>query len=156
MKMVRLPHVKVELGAPLPWNVRDTEGRLLLSRGHVVSSEEQLQALLQRGAFVDVEEIRAAAGLVAHGFATPKHAPNLFGRWDNTISQLEILIRELPTVTDFPDRMEQFARQIVELTDLDPDESGQSGPHHESSNCGAAGTNGQTGYPDERQAKGRD
>ena len=121
MKMVRLPHDKVELGAPLPWNVRDTEGRLLLSRGHVVSSEEQLQALLQRGAFVDVEEIRAAAGLVAHGFATPKHAPNLFGRWDNTISQLEILIRELPTVTDFPDRMEQFARQIVELTDLDPD-----------------------------------
>ena len=106
MKMVRLPHDKVELGAPLPWNVRDTEGRLLLSRGHVVSSEEQLQALLQRGAFVDVEEIRAAAGLVAHGFATPKHAPNLFGRWDSTISQLEILIRELPTVTDFPDRME--------------------------------------------------
>ena len=43
MKMVRLPHDKVELGAPLPWNVRDTEGRLLLSRGHVVSSEEQLQ-----------------------------------------------------------------------------------------------------------------
>ena len=130
MKMVRLPHDKVELGAPLPW-------------------------------FVDVEEIRAAVGMVAHGFATPKHAPNLFGRWDNTISQLEILIRELPTVTDFPDRMEQFARQIVELTDLDPDVGIYRTVRQEKAELFYYGYShsihtGQTGYPDERQAKGRD
>ena len=121
MKMLRLPHDKVVLGAPLPWNVRDTEGRLLLSMGHIVSSEDQLEALLQRGAFVDVAEVRAAAGLVAHGVAPPKPATNLFGKWDNTTSQLESLIKNISKVTDFPDRMEQFARQIVQLTDHDPD-----------------------------------
>jgi len=121
MKMLRLPHDKVVLGAPLPWNVRDTEGRLLLSVGHIVSSEDQLAALLQRGAFVDVEEIRAAAGLVSHGVTAPKPATNLFGKWDNTTGQLESLVRDISKVTDFPDRMEQFARQIVELTDHDPD-----------------------------------
>ena len=121
MKMLRLPHDKVVLGSPLPWNVRDTEGRLLLSIGHIVSSEEQLAALLQRGAFVDVEEIRAAAGLVSHGVAAPKPATNLFGKWDNTTSQLEGLVKDISKVTDFPDRMEQFARQIIELTDHDPD-----------------------------------
>ena len=119
MKMLRLPHDKVELGEPLPWNVRDTEGRLLLSRGHIVSSEEQLQALLQRGAFVDIEEIRAAAGLPV----TPAAArgPNLFGLWDHATGELEQLLRHPPRTSDFTDRIDQFAGQIVSLMDRDPD-----------------------------------
>ena len=61
MKVIRLPRSKVCLGAPLPWNVRDEQGQLLLTKGHVVDSENQLDQLLARGAYVDVEEVKASA-----------------------------------------------------------------------------------------------
>ena len=35
-------HLKA--GAPLPWGVRDADGRLLLAQGHMVSSVDMLQA----------------------------------------------------------------------------------------------------------------
>ena len=60
MKLLRLPRSKVQLGTPLPWNVRDEQCNLLLTRGHVVDSEHLLEQLLARGAFVDAEEVKAA------------------------------------------------------------------------------------------------
>jgi hypothetical protein len=43
-------------GMPLPFNVRDADRTLLLARGQVVASEEQLEALVRRGALVDLNE----------------------------------------------------------------------------------------------------
>ncbi|MEY4883958.1 MAG: hypothetical protein RIS34_1812 [Pseudomonadota bacterium] len=121
MKMLRLPYEKVQLGGPLPWNVRDSEGRLLLTRGHIVSSEEQLQALLQRGAFVDIEEIREAAGLSNNPPVSSGRSLNLFGLWENTTHELELLLRDVPKTHDFVNRIDQFAKQIFALVDRDPE-----------------------------------
>jgi len=65
----------VQPGAPLPWNVRDEQGRLLLSKGHLVMDERQLDELLERGAFVDVEEIRAAAQIEPRTDSQPLKRP---------------------------------------------------------------------------------
>lgn len=122
MKLLRLPRSKVQLGAPLPWNVRDEQCHLLLSRGHVVESEEQLDALLQRGAFVDVEEVRSTL-LVAHpGHQNAVAAPlNLFAYWDQTTEELKKLLTNVEKQSDFPGHADQFARHLVELVDLNPD-----------------------------------
>ncbi len=128
MKVLRLPRSKVHLGAPLPWNVRDESGLLLLSKGHFIESEHQLDELLTRGAFVDVEEIRAhaesAASTEAPRVAIP---PNLFGLWEKTPQALKELLSEHPAqatgtpATDFATQINAFATHVLELVDSSPD-----------------------------------
>lgn len=122
MKMLRLPRSKVEVGSPLPWNVRDESGLLMLSRGHVIESDHQLALLLQRGAFVDAEEVRA---LARDAEPTPLKAivlpPNIFGLWDETTQALHKLLTHGVPQPEFAGRMDEFARHILELVDLNPD-----------------------------------
>ncbi|MDO9167226.1 MAG: phosphohydrolase, partial [Rhodoferax sp.] len=122
MKMLRLPRAKVQVGLPLPWNVRDEQCLLLLSKGHVIESEHQLELLLQRGAFVDVEEIKALAREAEP--AQPKaivSPPNLFDLWDRTTDELHKLLSDVAQQPDFAARLDQFARHLVELVDLGAD-----------------------------------
>jgi HD-GYP domain-containing protein (c-di-GMP phosphodiesterase class II) len=60
MQFAQLSVVKqrVLVGNPLPFNVRDSDSTLLLARGHVVGTHEQMEALFRRGALVDIDEIR--------------------------------------------------------------------------------------------------
>ncbi|HEY4075097.1 MAG TPA: HD domain-containing phosphohydrolase [Herbaspirillum sp.] len=52
--------MQINCGAPLPWNVRDEEGKLLLARGYLISTVTMLQNLLRRGVFVDADEVAAS------------------------------------------------------------------------------------------------
>lgn len=122
MKVLRLPRSKVQVGFPLPWNVRDEQGLLMLSRGHVIESEHQLELLLERGAFVDVEEVKALARAALP--EQPKamvSPPNLFGLWDHTTDELQKLLTHVDQPPDFSGRMEQFARHLLDLVDLNAD-----------------------------------
>lgn len=122
MKMLRLPRSKVRIGAPLPWNVRDEQCLLLLSKGHVIESEHQLELLLQRGAFVDVEEIKAMARDAepdqSKAVVSP---PNLFGLWDQTTEDLHKLLTDVTQQPDFPGRVDKFAHHLLDLVDLNAD-----------------------------------
>ncbi len=51
---------RIVLGQPLAFSVRDAGRLLLLARGQVIADDEQLEALLKRGAVVEVEELAAA------------------------------------------------------------------------------------------------
>ncbi len=122
MKMLRLPRSKVQLGAPLPWNVRDAQCLLLLSRGHVVENEHQLEQLLARGAFVDVEEVRAVAAREAVTTTqTPAPRLNLFGLWDQAMMDLHKLVTTWSHQEDLPTQLDQFAQHVLELVDSNPD-----------------------------------
>jgi hypothetical protein len=61
MHLLRLIQSRVKLGEPLPSGVRDQQGKLLLARAQVIANEAQLAGLIERGASVDIEEVRAAA-----------------------------------------------------------------------------------------------
>lgn len=118
--MLKLPREKVELGRPLPWNVRDEHGVLLLSKGHVVANEHQLDALLLRGAFVDVMEVKASAQ------STPLHARansqiSLFASWDQTAESLRKLMLTIESDTEFVQNLTQFGQHIVSLIDANVD-----------------------------------
>ncbi|MDD2881155.1 MAG: phosphohydrolase [Rhodoferax sp.] len=122
MKFIRLPRAKVLLGTPLTWNVRDEAGNLLLSKGHVVSTESQLDQLLQRGAFVDVEEARLQAQTEAPVQIKQMVAPpNLFGLWGKTAEALRTLFSQLEHKTDFGSQLDEFARHILKLLDSNMD-----------------------------------
>ena len=63
---------QLQAGVPLQWGVRDATGKLLLARGRVVADSTMLQSLLERGMFVDAEEVNrvnaeAAAALKVWG-----------------------------------------------------------------------------------------
>ena len=117
MHLLRLVQSQVRLGEPLPWGVRDEHGKLLLARGHVITSEEQLAALLARGASVDIEEVRAAASQAEAGKRRPV---SLFGQWEQLLWQLDRALRSVAE-EGFVARLEAVREQVEALTLRDPD-----------------------------------
>ena len=84
----------VKIGALLPWNVYDRDGLLLLSKGHVVENEHQLDQLLLRGAFVDATAVRVVEreSVTPEPPKRPMAPPNLFALWDQTTEDLKTLL----------------------------------------------------------------
>jgi len=123
MKLLRLPTAKVQLGVPLPWNVRDANSKLLLSKGHIVTSQSQLDTLLERGAFVDLEEAKAAERLLVSTVDTSvtKRPPNLFGIWDQLPNEMRKLTESWRDATDIAASVITFVQSIVSLVDQDVD-----------------------------------
>ncbi|NWG86519.1 MAG: flagellar brake protein [Hydrogenophilaceae bacterium] len=52
--LVRVRASEIVIGQPLPWSAYDANGRLLLNRGIVVQSMNQVSGLIQRGLFREV------------------------------------------------------------------------------------------------------
>lgn len=121
MRVLRLPRAKVSVGIPLPWNVRDEAGKLLLIKGHVVQDDHQLDLLLARGAYVDFEEVRGSehpsGGPPISAVVVP---PNLFGAWDKMPAQLQALIATIG-LPDFSARLDLYVQHLLVLLDIHPD-----------------------------------
>lgn len=123
MKLLRLPVSKVTLGVPLPWNVRDASERLLLSKGQIVDSQTQLDHLLERGAFVDLEEAKAAERHIVSQPppSLPKRPLNLFGLWDDLPNQMRLLVEGLKDSTNAAERIGSFVQALITLVEKDVD-----------------------------------
>lgn len=124
MQLLKLVQSKVQVGVPLPWNVRNSDGNLLLARGHVIQNEQQLETLLDRGAYVDAEEVRALARAAAaggSGLAVSKHPPSLFELWDQTVLRLEVLLKSAGQDSAFADNVHALAIDIAALVERDAD-----------------------------------
>lgn len=59
MKLFRLCTEQIRLHEPLPWNVRNEAGQLLLSQGYLLADAAQLATLVERGVYVDQEAFEA-------------------------------------------------------------------------------------------------
>jgi HD-GYP domain-containing protein (c-di-GMP phosphodiesterase class II) len=116
-RLFRLVRNQVQIGKPLPFGVRDEHGKLLLARGHVVNGADQFEKLIERGAFVDVEEFRQAMAAQAD---EPKRKPNLIEVWEQTLRRLERLLRD-PAESSFLTAVNELARDFVTLVQRDPD-----------------------------------
>lgn len=49
--LIRIAPGALELGRPLPWNVYDSDGNVLLRQGYVIQTNSQLEQLFERGRF---------------------------------------------------------------------------------------------------------
>lgn len=94
MQLVPIEEVQRKLvpGAPLPWNVRNAQGALLLAKGLPVNDETMVAALLRRGVFVDLCDINSAQD----GDTEDRQPLCLAHRWYNLADWLGSQLRAVP------------------------------------------------------------
>lgn len=109
---------QLRVGQPLPFGIRDEQGQLLLAKGRVITTEAQLQILLDRGLYVDHDD--SPAGDEAKGADGAKRRTTLFDLWKQTTARLDLLLNSLPQ-DGFPARCDAFAGQLMALIERDPD-----------------------------------
>ena len=92
MEQHRISMTDLVIGKPLPWDVSDAAGHLLLSRGHIIERPQQIEALMERGMYVDAkamrdgpaprcpEKTRGRRGVAWSGNPTVQFLPVWFGR----------------------------------------------------------------------------
>jgi HD-GYP domain-containing protein (c-di-GMP phosphodiesterase class II) len=87
MQFSQLASVKHRLavGKPLPFNVRNADHTLLLARGQVVDTFDQMEALFTRGALVDIAELRAPEDEIKA--ARPEELPKLWSQCMDRVGQ---------------------------------------------------------------------
>lgn len=102
-------------GIPLPFGICDADGRLLLALGQVITSGDQLQALLDRGTFVDSAETDDAVQRVAR--ARPEELPGL---WASGADRMARVLRA-PTDDGFSQALAQASQPVLALISRDPD-----------------------------------
>lgn len=118
MQLLKLVESQIQIGVPLPWNVRNQDSTLLLAKDYVVRNESQLEMLLDRGMYVDIEEVRAIEALQAAAQPPPA---SIYERWTRAIDALEALLPALEAKPDFIARIHALAADIIALAAQDPD-----------------------------------
>lgn len=117
MQTTALANVKyrIQVGQPLPFGVLDADRTLLLARGQVVASHEQLDALFHRGALVDLAELQTAAERARH--APREVLPRL---WREGLSRVGQALQHAPHHS-FKAALEDATDPVMVLVERDPD-----------------------------------
>ncbi len=76
---------RVAVGQPLPFNIRNADYTLLLARGQVVDTFDQMEALFTRGALVDIAELRSPEEQIRT--AAPQQLPKLWHQCMDRVGQ---------------------------------------------------------------------
>lgn len=114
MPLVLVRH-RVAIGAPLPFGIRSPDHRLLLARGQRITSEAQLESLLERGALVDGSELVDPADEVRRA---PIEA--LPGLWNSCMDRVKRVLNEA-VQTAFIESLDEVSSPVLALIDRDPD-----------------------------------
>lgn len=120
MKLVPIQQVSghIKSGAPLPFGVRDADGKLLLAKGQMVPNEQMRETLLARGVFVDMDELRDAS---ARGGDGGTGGEDFFARWEALQTRLSVLLRT-PQDTLFLPRVKECGGQLIAWAERFPDQ----------------------------------
>jgi hypothetical protein len=118
MQFAALSTVKhrIRVGVPLPFNVRDADHTLLLARGQRVVDQAQLEALFERGALVDLTELKATPREEARE-APRKELPRL---WHETLCRVADALAHCNAET-FREALDDASAPALVLVERDPD-----------------------------------
>lgn len=106
---------RVRVGRPLPFNVRDADRTLLLARGQVIATRDQLVTLFRRGALVDIAELQRPEDRIRHA---PRHElPQL---WTASLDRLGQALR-VACDARFLDALDAAAPSVIALVERDRD-----------------------------------
>lgn len=87
----------IRVGEALPFRVLDDHERLLLNEGQVIASERQMDALRERGAWVErtlvVERRKQLSGVPGAAGGGTSRVVTLFDRWERQLWELDALLR---------------------------------------------------------------
>lgn len=106
---------RITVGAPLPFNVRDADGTLLLARDQRIDSLGALEALFNRGSLVDMAELLSP---VERARTAPRDLlPEL---WNDCFDQVDVALRRCGHER-FKDALEDASAPVAVLIERDPD-----------------------------------
>lgn len=106
---------RLVVGAPLPCSVYDGDQTLLLARGQTIGTVDQLDALFDRGALVDIAELQSPLERVLHA---PREAlPRLWGEGLGRVNQA---LMNAP-IQGFTVALDDAAGLVLGLVERDPD-----------------------------------
>jgi HD-GYP domain-containing protein (c-di-GMP phosphodiesterase class II) len=105
---------RIKVGGSLPFNIRNADGTLLLARGKVIESEEQLEALNDRGAVVEGED-NSPTAMVRNA-----RADRLPAMWSVCMSRVGRTLGN-STANDFTQALDEASKPILALIERDPD-----------------------------------
>ena len=106
---------RITLGAPIPFNIRNADGTLLLARGKVLNSTDQIDALEDRGALVDSEDPSSIAAQVRN--APVERLPAL---WSACMTRVGRTLHD-SVLPNFTDSLELVSKPVLALIERDPD-----------------------------------
>jgi HD-GYP domain-containing protein (c-di-GMP phosphodiesterase class II) len=115
-KRRRILAAELEIGSVMPWDAYDERGRLLLKKGLVIDRNSQIEALIERGLFIEAEpEAQAQA-----------HAPEVFEATAVSIilqvrQRLELLCTPGAPTQDFTQQIMGLCRLIAQACRLNQD-----------------------------------
>lgn len=131
MQLIELTTVRhrLSVGVPLPFNVRQIDHTLLLARGQIVDSVDQMEALFERGMLVDIDELKTPRERILD--APAEQLPAL---WEQSIDRVGQALLELPQ-EGFDAVLDNVAQPLVALVERDSDLAifqvlRQHGNHH--------------------------
>ncbi len=123
VEMQRLPASHIKVGRPLPGDIYDENGHLLLSAGFVIESDSQLETLLSRGLYVDIASFQAHYGNAAATLSPPPEArkSDPFLLRDSLKKRLNRALRNLSGDPDAILHIKEIAADTHELAGTDPE-----------------------------------
>jgi HD-GYP domain-containing protein (c-di-GMP phosphodiesterase class II) len=120
-QMLKLVSGQLKVGAALPFSVRDEHGKLLLARGQMIDTDQQLAVLLARGLYVDQDEVKAANHPHNGTPADNGRRRTLFDLWEQAAWHLDRLQKSIDAETGFDGRCEEFVTSFLDLVQRDVD-----------------------------------
>lgn len=120
MSFVALSSVKrrVCIRQPLPFDVLGANGQLLLSKGYLIETEDQLTALCNRGSLVMLEEVTAEAA--AEPDRGVLRTADRVAAWATCTSRLGTVLAE-SWHPAFKDALDEASTPMLDLIARDPD-----------------------------------
>lgn len=106
---------RIKLGAPVPFNIRSEDKTLLLARGQVIRDDDQLDALFDRGAVVDSDEVKSPVAEVQD--ASIEQLPGL---WTGSVDRVGRTLRAI-SAREFAQALEEASQPMLALVERDPD-----------------------------------
>lgn len=106
---------RIRIGEPLGFNVRYADGKLLLARGERITSGEELAALFDRGAVVDLAELVSEADRVRQ--APREMLPRL---WSEGLNRVGQALQHAPHPS-FKSALDDATDPVLTLVERDPD-----------------------------------
>lgn len=144
LELIPLPPHSLRVGQVLNFSVRDENGKLLIASGQVLGNTPQVQALIERGAWVFAHETREYQRALAHKVDTMMHqgavlgdiakartdyrlerparpdAPGERAAWADLLLRAHALLRE-PRPDDFAQRFAQVHDEVLGRALAHPD-----------------------------------
>jgi HD-GYP domain-containing protein (c-di-GMP phosphodiesterase class II) len=119
MDQHRINMSDIVIGEALPWDVFDASGHLLMKRGSVVERAQQVQALVERGLFVDAQSMpkksQQAAPVKVQELPSALRLVNLANK------RLERLLYNLSNETDAKEKILEVAKALIYASKINSD-----------------------------------